>query len=157
MSSTKKDESTSKLDKPAKEVTDEEWRKMLPDEVYHVAREAGTERPHTSKFVKHFTPGKYNCYCCGAELFVSDAKFWTSCGWPSFSKSVEGDKNIFAASSATPISATSFRTKELRQPKNATASTAALWTSFRRRKIDRKLLIGQRKKIPAFVAIIPTK
>ncbi|KAI6189164.1 Peptide-methionine (R)-S-oxide reductase [Aphelenchoides besseyi] len=96
MSSTKKDESTptQKLGKPANQVTDEEWRKVLPDEVYHVAREAGTERPHTSKYVKHFTPGKYTCYCCGAELFVSDAKFWSSCGWPSFSKSVEGDKNI---------------------------------------------------------------
>ncbi|KAI6219621.1 Peptide-methionine (R)-S-oxide reductase [Aphelenchoides fujianensis] len=94
--STKKDESTplGKLNKPPAEVTDEEWRKVLPDDVFHVAREAGTERPHTSKFVKHAAVGKYNCYCCGAELFVSETKFWTSCGWPSFTKSVEGDKNI---------------------------------------------------------------
>ncbi|KAI6177329.1 Peptide-methionine (R)-S-oxide reductase [Aphelenchoides bicaudatus] len=81
-----------KLHKPAKEVTEDEWRKVLPEEVFHVAREAGTEPPHSSKFVKHCASGKYKCFCCGAELFVSEAKFWSSCGWPSFSKAE--DKNI---------------------------------------------------------------
>lgn len=59
-----------KLHKPAKEVTKEEWQKVLPEEVFHVAREAGTEPPHSSKFVKHVAVGEYNCYCCGAKLFV---------------------------------------------------------------------------------------
>jgi peptide-methionine (R)-S-oxide reductase len=59
-----------KLHKSPKEVTEDEWRKVLPEEVFHVAREAGTEPPNSSKFVKHCATGKYNCFCCGAELFV---------------------------------------------------------------------------------------
>ncbi|CAD5217213.1 unnamed protein product [Bursaphelenchus okinawaensis] len=87
-------EKIKKLGKKPEELTEEEWRKVLPDDVYHVAREAGTERPHTSKFEKSMKSGKYLCYCCRAELFVSESKFWTPCGWPSFAKSVDGDKNI---------------------------------------------------------------
>ncbi|CAD5222910.1 unnamed protein product [Bursaphelenchus xylophilus] len=87
-------EKIKQLGKKPEELTDAEWQKVLPDEVYHVAREAGTERPHTSEFVKSMKPGKYVCFCCRTELFVSESKFYTDCGWPAFSKSVEGDKNI---------------------------------------------------------------
>lgn len=53
-----------------KKIPEEEWQKVLPSEVYHVTREAGTERPFTGKYDKFFKPGKYNCICCGADLFV---------------------------------------------------------------------------------------
>ncbi|VDM09463.1 unnamed protein product [Wuchereria bancrofti] len=61
---------------------------------YSVAREGGTERPFSGKFNKHFESGLYVCRCCGAQLFKSDAKFKSACGWPSFSKSVDNDLNI---------------------------------------------------------------
>ena len=59
-----------KLNKAAGNVTETEWRRVLPTDVYHVAREAGTEPPHSSDFVKHAKKGKYTCFCCGTELFV---------------------------------------------------------------------------------------
>ncbi|KAH7731109.1 peptide methionine sulfoxide reductase msrB [Aphelenchoides avenae] len=85
-----------KLDaaKDPKQVTDDEWKKVLSPDAYNVTREAGTEPAFSGKYDKFFQPGKYTCLCCGADLFVSDAKYWSGCGWPAFSKSVEQDKNI---------------------------------------------------------------
>ncbi|EFO27928.2 peptide methionine sulfoxide reductase msrB [Loa loa] len=76
------------------QVTPEEWRKVLSPLEYSVAREGGTEKPFSGKFDKHFEPGLYVCRCCGAQLFKSDAKFESHCGWPAFSKSVDNDLNI---------------------------------------------------------------
>ncbi|VDN91946.1 unnamed protein product [Brugia pahangi] len=76
------------------QVTPDEWRKILSPLEYSVAREGGTERPFSGKFNKHFESGLYICRCCGAQLFNSDAKFKSTCGWPSFSKSVDNDLNI---------------------------------------------------------------
>ncbi|VBB28172.1 unnamed protein product [Acanthocheilonema viteae] len=76
------------------QVTPEEWKKVLTPLEYSVAREGGTERPFSGKFDKHFETGLYVCRCCGAQLFKSDAKFNSSCGWPAFSKSVDNDLNI---------------------------------------------------------------
>jgi len=66
------------------ERTDAEWRGLLTPEQYHVLREKGTERPFINKYDEHFEPGVYSCAACGQELFESDAKFHSGCGWPAF-------------------------------------------------------------------------
>lgn len=65
-------------------LSDAEWRKILPPDVYHIAREKGTERPWTSKFESFKEKGTYYCAACGNPLFQSDTKFESGCGWPSF-------------------------------------------------------------------------
>jgi methionine-R-sulfoxide reductase len=64
--------------------SDEEWRAQLTPEQYEVTRNKGTERAFTGEFWNHTEPGKYKCVCCGAELFSSDTKYDSHCGWPSF-------------------------------------------------------------------------
>jgi len=61
-----------------------DWRKELGPERYHILREAGTERPFTGTLLENKENGMYTCGACGAELFDSDAKFDSHCGWPSF-------------------------------------------------------------------------
>ncbi|KAK0403928.1 hypothetical protein QR680_017199 [Steinernema hermaphroditum] len=80
--------------KNPKTVSEEQWKNVLSPEAFHITRKAGTEPKFSGKYDKFFKSGKYNCICCGAELFVSDDKYNSGCGWPAFSKSVEGDKNI---------------------------------------------------------------
>ncbi len=60
------------------------WKGKLTDIEYSVAREKGTERPFTGEYWNFFEKGIYSCVCCGTNLFESDSKFASSCGWPSF-------------------------------------------------------------------------
>jgi len=68
--------------------TDSEWREQLTDMQYHVTRQKGTERAFTGKYWNHKELGIYSCVCCGADLFLSDSKFDSGCGWPSYFKPI---------------------------------------------------------------------
>jgi methionine-R-sulfoxide reductase len=72
--------------------TEDEWKKILTPEQYHVLREKGTDLPFTGKYYLNKEKGMYTCAACGNELFTSDMKFDSECGWPSFDKEIAGGK-----------------------------------------------------------------
>jgi peptide-methionine (R)-S-oxide reductase len=68
---------------------EEEWKKQLTPEQFHVARQAGTEPAFTGKYWKTKDKGTYACVCCGEPLFSSDTKFDSGTGWPSFYQALD--------------------------------------------------------------------
>jgi len=77
-------------------VDDAEWKKILPADVYNIAREKGTERAFTGKYNLHKDTGIYYCAACGNPLFASNGKFESSCGWPSFFEPITKGSIIYA-------------------------------------------------------------
>lgn len=77
------------------QMTDEDWKKKLTPEQYHILREKGTEMPFTGKYLNHNEKGEYTCAACGARLFKSDSKYEsdipTLLGWPSFAQAAASD------------------------------------------------------------------
>jgi len=76
--------------------TDEQYKAELSPEQYEVTRRKGTERAFTGKYWDCHEPGVYRCVCCGVELFRSDDKFDSGCGWPSFTQPSE-EANVTTA------------------------------------------------------------
>ena len=76
-------------------LSETQWKNLLSPDVYAIAREKGTERPFTGKYWNHFELGTYKCAACGNLLFKSNAKFESSCGWPSFFEPVNKGSIIY--------------------------------------------------------------
>ncbi|MGC4035418.1 MAG: peptide-methionine (R)-S-oxide reductase MsrB [Chitinophagaceae bacterium] len=87
-------------------LSDDEWKKLLPGDVYQVARQKGTERPWTSKYESSKEIGTYYCAVCGNPLFKSDTKFESGCGWPSFYEPISKSSIIYAPDNTYGMSRT---------------------------------------------------
>lgn len=74
------------------EKSDEEWKKVLTPEQYHILRKKGTEKPFSGNLYYNKERGVYTCAACGQELFSSDTKFESGSGWPSFYDVVSSDR-----------------------------------------------------------------
>lgn len=80
------------LAQKAIEKSEEEWKKILTPEQYHVMRQKGTERPFSGNLYYNKEKGVYTCAACGQELFSSDTKFESGTGWPSFYDIISSDR-----------------------------------------------------------------
>ncbi|GAB3299512.1 peptide-methionine (R)-S-oxide reductase MsrB [Epidermidibacterium keratini] len=85
---------TTDTPQPAVTKSDEQWREQLSPEEYAVLRQAATERPFTGEYTDTKTVGVYRCRACDTELFRSDTKFESHCGWPSFYAPSDSDAVI---------------------------------------------------------------
>ncbi|MDP9117930.1 MAG: peptide-methionine (R)-S-oxide reductase MsrB [Actinomycetota bacterium] len=85
---------TDEMPAPAVQKSDAEWRAELGPDAYRVLRQAGTEAPFVGEFTDNHEVGVYRCRACNTELFRSDQKFDSHCGWPSFFSPLAGDRII---------------------------------------------------------------
>jgi peptide-methionine (R)-S-oxide reductase len=72
--------------------SEKEWKSILTPEQFAILRLKGTDRPYTGQYYKTTDKGTYLCAGCGTELFTSEMKFDSDCGWPSFDRAMEGGK-----------------------------------------------------------------
>lgn len=94
-SANKKNPVYSNTDTSKVNLSEEEWKKILPADVYNIARQKGTERPWTSPYETLTDKGTYYCAACGNALFKSDTKFESGCGWPSFYEPISKSSIIY--------------------------------------------------------------
>jgi len=87
----------SRTDSSPVNLTDDQWKKVLPKDVYNIARQKGTERPGSSPFEHSKEIGTFYCAVCGNPLFRSDTKFESGCGWPSFYEPISKSSIIYIA------------------------------------------------------------
>lgn len=88
------------------ELSEDEWKKILPANVYQIARQKGTERPYTSIFDNFKEVGTFYCAACGNPLFKSDTKFDSGCGWPSFYEPISKESIIYTPDNTHGMSRT---------------------------------------------------
>lgn len=86
----------SRTDTSKVNISEEEWKKVLPQKVFEIAREKGTEWAFTGKYWNSTEKGTYYCAACGNPLFVSDTKFESGCGWPSFYQPISKTSVIYS-------------------------------------------------------------
>ncbi|MFF5323949.1 peptide-methionine (R)-S-oxide reductase MsrB [Janibacter hoylei] len=82
--------------------SDEQWREELSPDEFSVLRAAGTERPFTGEYTDTTTEGVYACRACGSELFTSETKFESHCGWPSFYTPLAEDRVEYVQDDSLP-------------------------------------------------------
>ena len=106
----------------AVEKSDAEWREQLTPEEYAVLRKAGTERPFTGEYTDTKTTGVYRCRACNAELFRSDTKFDSGCGWPAFYAAKAGDRVKLTADHSYGMSRVEVTCARCGSPNDTTAT-----------------------------------
>jgi len=89
--------------------SEREWREQLSPDEYRVLRQGGTEAPFTGKYTDETAEGVYSCRACGAELFRSDTKFASHCGWPSFYSPSESDAVVLIEDRSLGMARTEVR------------------------------------------------
>ncbi|MFM2359295.1 MAG: hypothetical protein RLY16_1288 [Bacteroidota bacterium] len=106
MKSNSKNPVYSRTDSNNVTISNQEWQKILPEEVFEISRMKGTERPFTGMYDKHKEVGTYYCAACGNPLFSSNGKFESSCGWPSFFEPIKKGSIIYAPDNSYGMSRT---------------------------------------------------